>query len=185
MNYPIVLLLPVLQLLDAWLTFRTFAVAERVLGRPIRAADYELNPLWRQSIADGKTFTPRYLAAVAATTVLAVAVATWFSDEKVELFLGLSFATAGITVGRHLSNLLVLRDLAAHPEEISGRATFSPEFFLRDSRMMILGWLPAMSFLFLAQPSFVMAGAVVGVLLFAGMHLVWERRGRQIGSAGT
>jgi len=184
MNYPIVLLLPVLQLLDAWMTFRTFTVAERVLGHPIQAADYELNPLWRQSIADGKTFTPRYLAGVAATTVLAVAVATWFSDEKVEVFLGMSFASAGIVLGRHLSNLLLLRDLAAHPEEIPGRATISPEFFLRDSRMKILGWLPAMLLLFLAQPSFVMAGAVVGVLLFAGVHLIWERRGRQVSSAG-
>jgi hypothetical protein len=170
----LLLLIPVLLFLDRWLTLRTIADARTVKGGGLRARDLELNPLWRESVEVDSTERGRWLIAISTLTVLLTVVAIWYPLPMLDLLLGTAFAALGGVLGRHVSNILLLRDLRRHPEEVSRLGHTSYAFSLRESRDRTLGAIPLVVLLLLAGRSWLLAGAVLGVVGHAGIHSAWE-----------
>ena len=175
MKHPEILLIPLLLLVDHYLTLTASALDEKRYGKHFIHETNELNPLWQKSVADKKWFNPLHLLGVAAFTLYLVwiDVNATFSEYKIQLVMGFLFIIMGIAVGRSISSILTSLYVIRKPDEINGAVHMKHSFTLAES----LHNLIALLILFVMVFSFVQApfvlGGVLAIIILILMHPVW------------
>lgn len=139
---------------------------------------YELNPLWRKSVDNQRWFNLRHLVVVIVVSAMLV-----FLDHVEEppyvglkALMGVSFGSLGPAVGRHLANLLLLREFGRHPDLLSNHRSVPPTLALRISQFSLIGWLPLLVILASLVPNPYTVGTFVGLLGQILVHSLWRRR---------
>jgi hypothetical protein len=180
MNHPELIVVPVLMLGDYALTILGAKSASSVYRRHFKTPHYELNPLWRESVARVRWFNPRHLVLVALVTALLVVVdgAAPSTPGPFELLLGMLFGAFGAVCGRHLTNLLLFRYVNRHPEELSGEVRLSMKLALAISKFSYVGWLPLLALVAVFEPGRYAVGVLLGVATLILAHYVWAVRRR-------
>lgn len=93
-----------------------------------------------------------------------------------KLLMGMAFGALGPIVGRHITNLLLLREFGRNPELLKDHRPVSPRLALRISQFGLLSWLPLLVIIALIMPNPYTLGIVVGLLAMVFVHSVWRRR---------
>jgi hypothetical protein len=181
MKHPEILLVPVLLLSDWFLTVLGAIEKEKKHSQHFKTPHYELNPIWQKAIAKKKWFNPRHLLITTIVTLLFFCVTELI--DNVEIFGGLDFLSEGLLgfvfvlfgmiIGRHLSNLLIFRQLAKMPNDISGQISMSHLLSLRiSSYSYLVATVPMVIVAVFVRTPFVIGGAVGSCMILA-VHLKW------------
>ena len=79
MNYPELLLLPILMFADYFLTVVGAVQKEKKYSNHFTVQNYELNPIWQQDIAQKKWLNLRHILFTVLITVLLIFLTEFFS----------------------------------------------------------------------------------------------------------
>lgn len=183
MNYPEILLLPVLMFSDYVLTVAGAIQKEKNYDNHFKTQHYELNPAWQNSISQKKWFNPKHIF-----FTLIVSVGLTFLAEfgglpafLIQGMIGCLFVVYGMIIGRHLSNILVFWLLDKKPNEISGQVAMSHSLLLSISAFQYLIGLIPIFFIAVFAPTPYTIGGLVGACLIFVVHTLWIRKhGRQM-----
>ncbi|MEW6359686.1 MAG: hypothetical protein AB1696_25335 [Planctomycetota bacterium] len=182
MRHPEVLLVPVLMLLDYYLTLVGSLMYRKSYGKHIHFETYELNPLWQQAVARTQWFNVRHiLMAVLVTGLLLFCfeIGSALSGALEEFVLGVILVGLLLVVGRHVANILIFRYAARHPEHFRGEVFVSHEHVLKMSQYQLLTvWFVLLAVACFAPSPFAWGG-VAAVLAAFGVHIRWLRKYRK------
>ncbi len=178
MKHPEIIILPILMLLDYFLTVFGAIQSEKRYSEHFKVQHYELNPIWQQQIAQKKWFSPRHFFMVVMISVALVYLAELGSlpDPAIQGILGCLFVSYGMIVGRHLSNIMIFRYFVDNPDDISGQVTMAHSISLTISTYQYLVVLIPMIFVAAFSPTPFVLGGLVGVVLVLLMHVKWILR---------
>ena len=164
MKYPLVFLIPILMLLDYFLTVVGRQHYQRQYGQHIRLEQYEMNPIWQQRIAQDSWFNRRHLFMVIFMSTIMVGLRNGTGlPSRDYFFFGVLVTVYLLIIGRHLGNILNFRYVAHHPEAIRGEAYISYEATIKASQCQLLGFLLPILF----------AAGVVKYRSYMGEQLDW------------
>jgi len=181
MNYPEILLLPVLMFSDYFLTILGSIQRDKKHSEHFKLEHYELNPVWQKSVAQKKWFNIRHILwLIFGTTFLSL----FFEfgdlpDSFVRGIFGALFVSISMIVGRHLSNILIFRYLIRRTNEISGKVAISHSLALSISMYQYLAVIVPITILVLFVPSPFAIGALTGAVFLFAVHLNWIRKYRK------
>jgi hypothetical protein len=174
MTYPIAYLLPVLMLLDYYLTLLGFTLYQRYYEKHVEMERYELNPSFQACIKAKKYYSLRHLGFV--LLMLAMAIAINYSFKKRDAFidgiLGALFTVYSIVIGSHIASILTFRKISKNPESITGHVRMNYLLTLRMSQCRLIIPLMVLVVAVIVSPSPALIGALAGV---AGFYLVLGR----------
>lgn len=179
MRYPIVLLIPVLMLLDYYLTIAGVILYRRKYGHHYKLPQYELNPIWQSDIGSKRWINLRFLAIVLAVTVLFILLGQMAGPEISEVLqipLGMLFTIYALVIGRHLSNILIFRYAEKHPSAMTGELRITQEMALKLSQYStVMVGLPVLAITLATRTPFAW-GSLIGVIVIGLIHYGWLRR---------
>jgi hypothetical protein len=174
MKYPLILIIPVLMLLDYFLTVAGMRQYQRQYGQHIRLEQYELNPLWQKSIEQNRWFNRRHLFIVLFITIIVVGLSNGTGAPDRDRFLFGALVTIYLyIIGRHLSNILNFRYIAHNPQQLRGEVVISYRATLKSSQFQVLPALLPLLLAALVVNSYFLFGSVAGLLLFTAVHWIW------------
>ena len=178
MRYPEALLLPVLMLADYLLTILGAIRREGKYGEHFKAEHYELNPVFRNTVAQKKWFSPKHtvLTVLFSGGLVGLLEFGGLPEGFVEALLGCLFVVYGMILGRHVSNLLIFRYVANNPGEISGQVVLAHAMLLAISTCQYIVVAVPMLFLAIFSPTPFVVGGGAGVMLLVSSHLIWRIR---------
>jgi hypothetical protein len=181
MRHPEVLFVPVLMLLDYYLTLYGAHLAEQSYRRHFKTEHYELNPIWQSAVARRHWINLRHLALVVLVVGILVLLAEVLELESESLnpLLGFVLTSYGMVLGRHLSNILTFAHLTLRPDEVVGEVRLSHSFVISLSiyQLLVVG-LPII-FVAIFSPSGFVFGAVAAVLTMGSVKTLWLVRSRK------
>ena len=176
MKYPEILLLPPMMFADYFLTVLGAVESEKTYARHFAREHYELNPLWQKSIRQKRWFNPRHIILVIAANSALIWLLEFGEspDGIVQALLGALLVVFGTVIGRHVSNLLLFRYLAKHPDQISGRVTMSHPLVVSTAMYQtIVVLVPTVLIAIFSRSAFALGG-VIGIALLLCIQLVWR-----------
>ncbi|MGD0815068.1 MAG: hypothetical protein ABSA83_15795 [Verrucomicrobiota bacterium] len=175
MNHPELLLIPLMMLLDYFLTVWGAVLSERKYRHHFKIEHYELNPAFQSSVARKQWLNPKHLGIVSALTVICF----WWSsvwrgqDVFAECLFGYLTILFASIIGRHASNILTFYYHIRHPECVSGEVRMSHLLALNNARFRGLSlFFPLILIAFFSPSPFVIGGVLSQVALFF-VHLKW------------
>jgi hypothetical protein len=174
MKHPEVFIIPVLMLLDYYLTVWGAVLSEKKFAQHFKYEHYELNPDCQKSIAQKKWFDPKCLGSVAAVTAICLVWAVAWQGESgvAEGVFGFATMAYGSIVGRHLMNICEFRYFIRHPECVSGEVTLNHLSTLNQARFGVLVlFFPLMLIVVFSPSPFVIGGVCSQVYLYC---LIWR-----------
>ena len=187
MKNAFVLLLPLLMLIDYYLTLIGARLYGRKYGQHVRLEQYELNPLWQTSINQPRWFNPRHLLLVILITLLLLPLAGWGTGSVwFDLFLSGTLLTSfAFIIGRHLANILTFYVAIKQPEAIEGEVQMSHVMSLRASQhQLFILFVPLLLSTWVTKHPFLIGG-VTAVLVLWLVHWLWLWRYRRQQSQST
>lgn len=179
MKYPVILVIPVLMLLDYYLTLLGATLRERGYGKHMKVEQYEMNPLWQSSVNKRRWLNLRHLASVAAVTAVVIVITQGSTDAAawpVEMFIGVLVVVFAAIVGRHLCNLLTFRYVIRNPDGLQGTVSFSHKTVLKFSQYQLLVTLCPFAAVLLLVPGAYTVGGLVGLAGFFLAHIIWRKK---------
>ena len=181
MRHPEVLFVPVLMVLDYYLTLYGAHLAEQSYRRHFKTEHYELNPIWQSAVARSHWINLRHLALVVLVVGMLALLAEVLELESVFLnpLLGFVLTSCGLVLGRHLSNILTFAHLARRPDEVVGEVRLSHSFVLSLSIYQLLAVGLPIIFVAIFSPSGFALGAVAAVLTMGSVKTLWLLRSRK------
>lgn len=182
MLHPEVLLVPVLMVLDYYLTLYGAHLAEQSYRRHFKTEHYELNPIWQRAVARRRWINLWHLACVLLVggALVFLAEVPEPENELLNPLLGFILTFNGLVLGRHLSNILTFLHLARRPDEVVGEVRLSHSFVISLSIYQLLTVGLPIIFVAIFSPSGFVYGAVAAVLAIAGLQTLWLVRSRKI-----
>lgn len=182
MRHPEILLVPILMLLDYYLTLVARIFHQRAYGKQLRVDAHELNPIWQSAIARGHWLNIRHLLLV----VLMSSGVVWLFEggdplphPLASFLLGLLFVGSAVLIGRHLANIFMSRYVMRHPGLLEGEVRLSHEWVLKGSQYNLKALLLAFIVIDIFAPSAFVWGGTFSVLGSIFMHTLWLRRYRR------
>jgi len=175
MNHPEVLIIPVLMLLDYFLTIWGAVLSEKKYAQHFNYEHYELNPYHQKSIAEKKWFNPKYLAVMTAVAAMCFVwgVAWNGEDGLAEGMFGFATILSGSLVGRHLSNICIFRYFIRHPNCVSGETKIVQLTALNMARSQIFILFFPLLLIAIFSPTPFVIGAVVSQVFLFFLNLKW------------
>lgn len=178
MIHPELLLVPVLMISDYLLTVAGARLRAAVYGNHFKTQHYELNPLWQQTIARLRWFSPRHL--VITVFLTAFLFVLWErivpDDPLLPYLIGFFVGAYGTINGRHLGNLATFAYVNLRPAEIGGDVTMSHGLALWLSTFQLFAVLLPLALLSAYSPQPAVLGGLAGVGTLILIHLVWIAR---------
>lgn len=181
MKHPEVLLVPVLMLLDYFLTIAGVVLGEKGYAKHIKMEHYELNPFWQKHVGQKKWFNPRHLLLTALLSSLLFMVMEFgsFEYEFDTFVLGLVLVFYGGVIGQHVSSLLIFRSVVRRPGEISGQIEIKHSLMLYWSMYRYLAILFPLMLIAVLSPTPFVLGGLTGALWLLVMIWTWIRKYRK------
>lgn len=181
MKHPQILLLPFLMISDYLLTVLGAVLREKGYSNHFKMGQYELNPIWQESIGRKRWLNPRHILLTLVMTFGLVWILEFgaVSDSFAESLFGCLFVTFGMVIGRHLSNILIFRRLARRPEEISGQVVLAHSLTLAISTCQFLVVAIPVAMIAVFSPTPFALGGMAGTVLVLTVHSIWILRNRK------
>jgi len=181
MRHPEVLLVPVLMVLDYYLTLFGLRLGEQAYLRHFKIPHYELNPLWQAAIVRRQWFNRWHACAVVVVGGMLVLLTEVLSVEStlLNLMLGYLLASYGVLLSQHLANVLTFSHLIRRPDEVAGEVRFAQTYVLALSIYQLLPVAAPLALVAIYAPSEFVFGALAGVLMMALMKTAWLARTRR------
>jgi hypothetical protein len=178
MNHPEVFIIPVLMLLDYFLTVWGSILRGKKHAQHFRFEHYELNPIWQKSIAQKKWLNPGLLGIVTAVTAICFvwSVAWKGEDDFAQGALGFVTVLYGSIVGRHLENICAFRFLFLHPECVSGEVTMSHLLALHMAQFHCIALCLLLVLIAIFSPSPFLIGGVLSQVYLFFLHWKWIKK---------
>jgi len=176
MRHPEVFLIPLLMLLDYFLTVAGSKLAARKYRQHFKFEYYEMNPTWQKSIAQGRWFCPRHLFAVLGVSFgCFVWCDAWREPSQLsEGMLGFFLILYAAVLAAHVNVILASWRILRHPEEVSGEITLSHKHLLAMSRYhSFMALFPVACAAWLAPSPFLYGGVASLLLLIVHMS-IWS-----------
>lgn len=174
MNYPLLIVVPVLMILDYYLTIQGAHLYKRLNGLD-DPKEYELNPVFQKSVS--------LLHRVDLNHVLSVAIVTGIlillSEKNLVTHTTLEFLVGSLAIplaavnGRHLANILTFLYSAKHPSEITGQSHVTAAFSIKMSQYHMLFLLLPLLIIGLAQPTSFVFGGIAATIMLILYHQIW------------
>ncbi len=173
------LLVGALMLFDYALTLVGFSFYEKSCMNHIKIESYELNPFFRNAIKTHR-YSMRH-----ALSVLLVLGFLFFAFEFSRilsvpwifvLLLGVFVGIFGFMNYRHLRNIFVFRSLIKYPEDIQGVIRKGKHHLYERAKADAFGLCIFLALLCVLTPSFILAGATLGVLIVFIQNQAWEAK---------
>jgi hypothetical protein len=179
LKHPESLLIPLLMLSDYWLTIAG-ARLRRVHLQQVQTPSFELNPLWKETVAKLRWFNGRHflLTLLIGTFVIYAFESPYTSDSLADLFFGFTLTVLGVVNGRHIANLAVFSYLRGHPGQLQGQVAMSHELSLWMSLSQTTVVLVPIALLLIPVPAPRTVAALAGVIGMMLLHLIWLWRSR-------
>lgn len=181
MKNAIILLLPLLMLIDYYLTLVGARLYGRKYGQHVRLEQYELNPLWQTSINQPRWFNFRHLLLILLLTLLLLPLAGWGTgSDWFDLFLSGTLLTSfTFIIGRHLANILTFYVAIKQADAIQGEVKMSYKMSLRASQhQLLILFVPLLLSVWVTGHPF-LVGGVTAVLVLWLVHWLWLWRYRR------
>ncbi len=178
MRYPEYVLIPVFMFADYFLTVAGTVLKDREYSDHFKSEHYELNPIWQKQIAQKKWLNPKHIALtiIASSALIFLAETGNLPERFAQGFLGCFLVFYGMIVGRHLSNLMLFRDVNRNPNDVSGQVSMSHDLLLRISIYRYVVAFVPLALIAVLSPSPFVYGAAMGPVLLVALHLGWIRK---------
>ena len=175
MKHPQIILLPLLMLADYFLTVWGAVLKDKGYSSHFKTEHYELNPVWQESIRQKRWVNPRHhLLTLAASCALAAIMEFGdMPDPAAECLFGCLFVVFGMIIGRHLSNILIFRQFARRPDEVSGQLVLAHSLVLRMSTVQNLAVVLPVAIIAIFSPTPFTLGGTADAILLLALHGVW------------
>jgi hypothetical protein len=180
MDYPLILLVPVLMLLDYYGTLLGAVAFERGYNDHFGMEHYEMNPVWQDSVSGVKWFNPRHLATTAAITIVSIFLLEIadYPDPIARGYVGAFIGPYSVLVGRHAANILTFRYVANHRDEVTGRVDMDHPAVLMSSGFQVAHALIPVALLAAVTSNAYVVGATIGIAGLLLSHRGWVRKAR-------
>jgi len=181
MKYPQILFIPIIMLLDYYLTILGSTLRDKKFSQFIKVEQYELNPIWQRDINRKKLFNHRHVFSVLLVSFL-LFILTEFLDVNhtiFEILFGFAIGIYGMIIGRHISNILTFFHVLLKPNDVSGEITFSHQYALLTSLYQYFVALIPLAILSAFLHSPILVGCTVGAIGFLLTHVIWLWRYRR------
>jgi hypothetical protein len=180
MNHPELLLIPILMLLDYFLTVWGAVLSEKKYRQHFKIEHYELNPIWQKSIARKQWFNPKHLGIVSAIMVLCLLWSHGWTgrDDGAEGMFGFIIISLGSIIGHHVSNIFMFYYLVRHPECVSGEVTMSHLLVLHMSQFRFFALFFPLVLISIFSPSPFVMGGLCSQIVFFIVSLVWTAKAK-------
>jgi hypothetical protein len=164
---------------DYHLTLLGAKLYHREYGRHIVMEHYELNPVLRDAINQGRRYHPRHVIAVLLITAIFVwqAAMSGFDENPFADFAeGMLLTVFAILNGRHISNILTFRDVIRNPSAMTGEVRVTHAAVLAHSRYQLWAVLLPLLLVFVMTGEMFAAGGLLGVATLTFAHKVWAKK---------
>lgn len=181
MDYPLILLLPVLMLMDYYGTLLGAVTIRQGYSEHFGMEHYEMNPVWQDSVSSVKWFNPRHLATTVGITVGVAALLELaeYPEPFARGLLGALLGMYALLVGRHVSNILTFRYVARHRDELSGSVAIAHPAMLSMSTFQLAVVVVPMTLIAAITTNAYIVGAALGAAGLILSHLSWLRKARR------
>ena len=178
MKHPQILLLPALMFADYFLTIWGAVLKDKGYGKHFKVEHYELNPMWQKAISRKRWINPRHiLLTLLISGILSLLLESGGLPEPMpDCLFGFLFVFFGMIVGTHLSNIMIFRRFARHPEEITGQVVMAHSLTLSISTFHYLVVAIPVAMIAIFNPTPFTVGGAVGAASVFGVHCVWILR---------
>jgi hypothetical protein len=176
MRHPEVFLVPVLLLVDYFLTVGGSKLATRKYTQHFKFEHYELNPLWQKSISQGKWLNLRHLLMVVIAGFICFVWADGWTEESApsEAALGAVLMLYSTILAAHVGNFLTFWRMMRNPDEVTGEIKLAHKYLLAVSRYRSLMALFPLALAAWLAPSPFLYGGVAALVLFNGLQSIWS-----------
>lgn len=186
MQHPESLLVPILMLTDYELTILGAVMKETTYARHYKFTQYELNPIWQESVKQKRWFNLKHtilVLIISGAVILGCELAE--PEWAVALLLGGFLTTYAVVLARHLMNILIFHYLNRHPGAVRGEITMDHAYVISASSYQYMTLtLPFCLTAILARSVFA-AGGTLGLVLLTFVHWRWAQRSRKKSSRGA
>lgn len=178
MQYPEVLIIPVLMFLDYYLTIWGAIQRTKAHSKYILIENYELNPMWQNDIKQRKLFNIKQIVLTIAFFIFLIYVfefydlSVWYKEG---LF-GFLLIHNGMLVGRHVSNILTYNYVEKNSDSLNGQIKLSHQFSLHHSQYQYFVVIVPMVAIAILNPKPFTIGCAVGALNSIIYHKLWIRK---------
>ena len=181
MRYPEIILMPIMALVDYFLTVISAIQIEKGYSQHFKTKHYELNPIWQKDIAKKKWFNPRHIFRTIALSLVMMCGLEFLDmpDDFNQAVLGGILITYAMVIGKHLSNLFIFRHFFRHRDEISGQVIMSHKLVLSISMYGSLAFIIPVAMVAIFTQSYFALGGTVGIAALFFHHLKWIRKAKK------
>jgi len=178
MHVLIILIIPLLMILDYYLTLWGALLRMCTFGKHIVIQSYELNPIFQRAINNFKIINMQHLVFVLIVTTLFLIInhlnglATSFGSALVGYFI-ITYATIN---ARHCANIFTFWYACKHPESMSGIVMLNDKMSITMSmNTLMLSLFPVASIAIATFSSFAFGGTI-GIILLIAQHAYWRSK---------
>lgn len=175
MRHPEVFLVPLLMLLDYFLTVAGSKLAARKYRQHFKFEHYEMNPLWQKTISQGKWLNPKHLLIVVIAGFVCFLWADAWTEKSAqsEAALGALLTLYSVVLAAHVGNLMIFWRMVRNPDEVSGEVTLSHKYLLAMSRSRSLLTLFPIGMAACLAPSPFLYGGLGALVMFNVIQAIW------------
>ncbi len=189
MKYPLAFLIPVLMIVDYYLTILGYHLYSKYYSKHIQSEQYELNPILQSDINKRRFLSWRHLTGVLILIGIALFVnlhPVSFDPFYAAMIFGMIITIYCVIIANHINMILTFLYIRKYPEMLSGQATFSYPLVLKMSQYRILPPLFILLPVALFLPSPFVFGGLAGLLILMLIHETWlSRYQRKMSSKAT
>ena len=178
MQYPEILLLPVMMFADYFLTIYGAIKHNQKYSEHFKTEHYELNPKWQQDVKKIKWLNLKHIALTLLVTIALVYIFETFHlpSNLIKTLIGCILVLYAMIIGRHISNILIFSYLNRNPGHISGEVRMTHQFVLYLSFFQTVMVLIPIILLAIFSNSFFAYGGAGGIILFLLVNFNWIRK---------
>jgi hypothetical protein len=166
--------------LDYYLTIVGAYLYQRV-HQNADTKEYELNPVFKNSVGSLHLFDLHHFISVAVITFILVII----SEKNVTTQATLEFMVGSLAIplaaanGRHIANILTFLYSEQHPDQISGQTQVASTFRIKISQYHILFLLFPLLVIGFAQPTSFIFGGIAATIILILYHQIWLARSKK------
>jgi hypothetical protein len=176
MRHPEVFLVPLLLLVDYFLTVAGAKLAAGRYNQHFKFEHYELNPLWQKDVAQRKWFNAKHLLIV---VVIGFGCYIWADDWQddsplSQMALGAALILYSTILATHVANIMTFWRLVRNPDEVKGEITMSHKHLLAVSQYRSFMAIFPVALAAWFSPSPFLYGGIFALVFFNVVQAIWS-----------
>lgn len=181
MEHYVIFLLPLLMIADYYLTLFGASMYKKAYGNYLVVENFEINPIWQESVNKPEKFDFRYPLMSIVFTALFIAIDTYdvINDNIFQGILGYYIVLYSVINAGHLDRIFLFKYAYTHPGLLKGKVFISYEMSVKMSQYrLVFLFIPLSIIAFYTKSYFAWGGAlsVIGAYLTHSGWIKWHRQ---------